>query len=337
MESRGVLKTSGTVGTAFKTLLQLGSTLSELDPTGGSKIAFVLCTKAWEHMEQLEKQAADLDNLVQSLARMTLTIESVQKIADANLGDTVMAMLNLIEDASLFILNYKSRSGFAQTFYSIMDPTAQNRIQDFVQQFKILREEFDSRAGIQVLKAVESAADRTNLKELGAAGNAGYYLDRGCAPGTRERIIDEIVNWSQEDAGRKLLWVHGFAGLGKTSVASSVCQRLKEQNRLAASFFCKRDDPSLHDSQCLLNTIVYRLATQPESYRHAVMEVIQEDPEICAANIKIRYIRKMQTRLQPAAAKLWLRPTLTVVEPGCGCAKIGPCRHSRLRLWDLGT
>ncbi|KAG8719047.1 hypothetical protein FRC08_003792 [Ceratobasidium sp. 394] len=112
MESRGVLKTSGPVGTAFKTLLDLGSALSELDPTGGSKVAFTLCTKAWEHMEKQEKQAAELDDLVQSLARMAPTIESVQRIADANLGDTTTAILNLIEDASLFILNYKSRNAF---------------------------------------------------------------------------------------------------------------------------------------------------------------------------------------------------------------------------------
>ena len=65
-------------------------------------------------MEQQEKRAAELDDLVRSLARTSPTIESVQRIADANLGDTVMAMLNLIEDASLFILNYKSRNAFGE-------------------------------------------------------------------------------------------------------------------------------------------------------------------------------------------------------------------------------
>ncbi|KAG8717427.1 hypothetical protein FRC08_007514 [Ceratobasidium sp. 394] len=314
MESRGVLKTSGTIGTGFKTLLELGRALSELDPTGGSKVAFALCTKAWEHMEKQEKQAAELEDLVQSLARMVPTIESVQRIADANLGDTVAAMLDLIEDTSLFILNYKSRNAFAQTLYSIVDSTAQDRIQDFVRGFRNLREEFDSRVGTQTLTSVISAGDRATLKELGAARHASYNPDRGCAAGTRERIIDEIVRWSQEDAGGKLLWVHGFTGLGKSSVAASVCQQLKEQNRLATSFFCKRDDSLLRDSQCLLNTIVDGLAAQHEPYRRAVTAAIQEDPQICAANLQIRYSSLVETPLRGLGHQQTPRSLVIVID-----------------------
>ncbi|KAG8692328.1 hypothetical protein FRC08_009843 [Ceratobasidium sp. 394] len=245
---------------------------------------------------------------------MAPTIESVQRIADANLGDTVTAMLNLIEDASLFILNYKSRNAFAQTLHSIIDSAAQDRIRDFIQQFRNLREEFDSRVGTQTLTSVISAGDRATLKELGAARHAGYNSDRGCAPGTRERIIDEIVRWSQEDAGGKLLWVHGFTGLGKSSVAASVCQRLKDQNRLAASFFCKRDDSSLRDPRCLLNTTVYGLAIRHESYRRAVTAAIEEDPQICAANIPIQYSSLVETPLKSLGHQKTPRSLVIVID-----------------------
>jgi hypothetical protein len=63
---QGVVERTGRFGTAFKTLLALGSTmadvsakshlateghsayLGQLDPTGGAKVAFSVCTKAWE-------------------------------------------------------------------------------------------------------------------------------------------------------------------------------------------------------------------------------------------------------------------------------------------------
>jgi hypothetical protein len=45
---------------------------------------------------------------------MTPSIESVEELADANLEETVTAMLNLIEDASLFILSYESRSSWCE-------------------------------------------------------------------------------------------------------------------------------------------------------------------------------------------------------------------------------
>jgi hypothetical protein len=67
-----------------------------------------------QHLEKLEKQDADLNDLVENLARMTPSIKSVEEVADANLEETVTGMLNLIEDASLFILSYESRSSWGE-------------------------------------------------------------------------------------------------------------------------------------------------------------------------------------------------------------------------------
>jgi hypothetical protein len=45
---------------------------------------------------------------------MTPSIKSVEDLADANVEETVTAMLNLIEDASLFISGYKSRGSWCE-------------------------------------------------------------------------------------------------------------------------------------------------------------------------------------------------------------------------------
>ncbi|KAG8717422.1 hypothetical protein FRC08_007509 [Ceratobasidium sp. 394] len=113
-QPKSFLNKYGKYGPAFTTLLALGSALSELDPTGGAKVAFSVCTKAWEHLEKQEKQDAEINGFVEQLARMTPTIKSVQDVADANLEDTITAMSNLFEDASLFILNYRSRSNWSE-------------------------------------------------------------------------------------------------------------------------------------------------------------------------------------------------------------------------------
>ncbi|KAG9077845.1 hypothetical protein FS749_010211 [Ceratobasidium sp. UAMH 11750] len=383
MESRSGLKASGTVGTAFKTLLVLGSTLSELDPTGGSKIAFALCTKAWEvrnyrqvgpvvilmnshhthynqtqHMEKLEKQDAELDDLVLSLARMTPAIESVQQIADANLEDTATEMLNLIEDASLFILSYKSQTVFGaceqgkvntrshssvpeKAWQSTVNSNTRDQINNVVNKFRRLKEEFDTRVGTQTLvvgqetlavgvetlkvgaqalAAVHSNSmsrrcskrgnchnlngilllgDQESLVKLNPAGHAIYNPDRGCTPDTRVQAIGDIIDWVRDDdKEERMLWVYGFAGLGKSSIAASVCQRLETEGRLAASFFCKRDDPALHDPRCVLNNIVYGLAIRNEAYRGAVADAIREDQRICGAPIQRRYDSLIETPLK---------------------------------------
>ncbi|KAG9077609.1 hypothetical protein FS749_010476 [Ceratobasidium sp. UAMH 11750] len=139
----GVLERAGRVGDAFKVLLALGSTMSELDPTGGAKVAFSLCTKAWEFLETQEKQDADLNKLVEDIAGILPSVESVKIIADTDLAQTVIAMLNLIEDVSLFIVNFRSRQTLERAFRSVFDSTASEKMEDFVNRFRRLREEFD--------------------------------------------------------------------------------------------------------------------------------------------------------------------------------------------------
>ncbi|KAG8704302.1 hypothetical protein FRC08_002303 [Ceratobasidium sp. 394] len=336
MESRSGLKASGTVGTAFKTLLVLGSTLSELDPTGGSKIAFALCTKAWEHMEKLEKQDAELDDLVLSLARMTPAIESVQQIADANLEDTATEMLNLIEDASLFILSYKSQTVFEKAWQSTVNSNTRDQINDVVNKFRRLKEEFDTRVGTQtlvvgqetlavgvetlkvgaqVLAAVHSNSNQESLAKLNPAGHAIYNPDRGCTPDTRVQAIGDIIDWVRDDEKEeRMLWVYGFAGLGKSSIAASVCQRLEAEGRLTASFFCKRDDPALRDPRSVLNTIVYGLAIRNEAYRGAVADAIWEDQQICGAPIQRRYTSLVETPLKSLEQGRALRSLVVVID-----------------------
>jgi hypothetical protein len=60
---------------------------------------------------------------------MIPSIGSVKELAGANLGDTVRAMLNLIEDVSLFILSYKLRNSFGAYNPANPEPRADEFLQ----------------------------------------------------------------------------------------------------------------------------------------------------------------------------------------------------------------
>ncbi|KAG8717079.1 hypothetical protein FRC09_014774 [Ceratobasidium sp. 395] len=303
------LNTSGKLGSAFKTLLDLGSMLSELDPTGGAKVAFSVCSMAWERIEKQEEQDDTLRDLIEQLAQLTPTIKSVQDVANANLENTVTAMLNLIEDTSLFILKYKSQSNWKHILYSTIDSTMQDRIRDILDGFKKLKEEYDTKVAAQTLIAAQLACknmtpridDQTSLDKLVPIGHASFNPDKACMEGTRVRTIDEILAWSHDfDSSQRLLWVYGFAGLGKSSIAASVCKRLEEQGMLAASFFCKRDDHEQRDARCVLNTIVYGLAMKCSAYKRAVAKAIQADSQICTGHMQKRYTSLVKEPLKIA-------------------------------------
>ena len=60
-------------------------------------------------------------------------------------------------------------------------------------------------------------------------------------PGTRVGLLCKLITWIKTDA-RKIFWLAGMAGTGKTSVALTLCQMLDSDADvlLGGSFFCSR-------------------------------------------------------------------------------------------------
>lgn len=142
------------------------------------------------------------------------------------------------------------------------------------------------------------------LNQLQPVKKSGYNLDRACMDGTREHIIADLVAWTEESPSttsqpKCMLWIHGQAGIGKSSIASSICGRLADKRLLAASFFCKRDDPDLHDPLGIINTIVHGLASRCREYGEAVAAAIEDDRELCMAHtMHVRYNGLIKQPLQ---------------------------------------
>ncbi|KAG8743449.1 hypothetical protein FRC10_012029 [Ceratobasidium sp. 414] len=102
------------------------------------------------HLEEQDQQNKDLNKLVKDLAGMIPSVDSIKRLADANLRETVIAMLNLIEDVSLFILSFDPRSVRAQIgSFVFSSPNPQDQIESFSSSFKSLRKEFDTRISVQ--------------------------------------------------------------------------------------------------------------------------------------------------------------------------------------------
>ncbi|KAG8796691.1 hypothetical protein FRC12_005785 [Ceratobasidium sp. 428] len=270
---------------------------------------------AWERIERQEEQDDSLTDLIEQLAKLTPTIKSVQDVANANLENTVTAMLNLIEDASLLVLRYKSQSAWKRILYPTIDSTTKDHTRDILYKFRRLKEEYDTEVEAQTLIATQLAYDQASLKMLVPTGHAGFNPDRACMPGTRVRTIDEILAWSRDfDSNQRLLWIYGFAGLGKSSIAASVCKRLEEQDMLAASFFCKRDDPAQRDARCVLNTIVHGLAMKCWAYKQAVAKAIQTDSQICTGHMQKRYVSLVEEPLKAIKQSNEIKELVVVVD-----------------------
>lgn len=89
--------------------------------------------------------------------------------------------------------------------------------------------------------------------------DAGQEEAPRCHPKTRRAVVKGVLDWiDKPPSDPKILWLEGPAGAGKTAIAGTLCELLKEQGRLGGDYFLSRNGRS--SSQRLFSTIAYRLA-----------------------------------------------------------------------------
>ncbi|KAJ3327417.1 hypothetical protein HDU76_011840 [Blyttiomyces sp. JEL0837] len=107
-------------------------------------------------------------------------------------------------------------------------------------------------------------------------GNDAERLRSDYVPGTRIWAIDGVHEWLLNEEMRRLLWLNGGAGLGKSIIAYLVSTNLPPNFTLGSIFYCKHDDASKNKAEKIVSTIAYDLATRSPSFNtflNAAMEI----------------------------------------------------------------
>ena len=133
--------------------------------------------------------------------------------------------------------------------------------------------------------------------------DTGYHQDLRCMEGTRQVLLKKIINWvASISAKRNILhcntyWIYGLPGIGKTSLAHSICASLHDQDQLAGAYFCRRDNPELSEPRNILPTLINKLATIFPPFRNIVAERLRKDPNITPESMKhtlfLEFIREL--------------------------------------------
>ena len=110
--------------------------------------------------------------------------------------------------------------------------------------------------------------------------------------GTRKSCLREIVGWvaNKSENGdlpqSNTYWIYGLPGIGKTSLAHSICASLHDQRNLAGAFFCRRDDPKLSEAGNIIPTLIYKLARIFPPFRRIVADCLRNDPNLTPESMK---------------------------------------------------
>ena len=115
------------------------------------------------------------------------------------------------------------------------------------------------------------------------------YPPPQCHPRTREKVLKIISDWIDDSyPRRRIMWLNGPAGAGKSAIAQTIAERYKE-SRLAASFFFLRNTPDRGVASRLFLTLAWQLATCiPETLPY-IESALKTEPILYSKSINIQF------------------------------------------------
>ncbi|KZP22874.1 hypothetical protein FIBSPDRAFT_952452 [Athelia psychrophila] len=151
-----------------------------------------------------------------------------------------------------------------------------------------------------------------------------------CLPGTGQDRQKEIIEWLMTPSDQNVLWLHGVAGLGKSTLATTIAEYFRGLQRRGAFLFFDRNSPIESSPSRVICMLAYQLAEHDEVVRSGVAAAIERDPQLATAPL-ITQFKSLLCEPLSAASTLLSGPVVVVIDAldECGDA------NSRQLLLDL--
>ena len=98
------------------------------------------------------------------------------------------------------------------------------------------------------------------------------------------------MNWIADDSieAKKVLWVYGLAGTGKSTLSTTIAQIMSSLHRLGAFFFFNRDIQQ-RDSGTLIRTLAYQLAKFDDCFGAVISRLVTENSSITIMPLEFQF------------------------------------------------
>ncbi|KAM6490739.1 hypothetical protein JOM56_014082, partial [Amanita muscaria] len=141
--------------------------------------------------------------------------------------------------------------------------------------------------------------------------------DRKCHPETRLSVLEQIHDWTDNlDGSESIFWLHGPAGVGKSAIAQTIAHSYSRQ-KVVATFFFYRSDPSRNDGNKLFTTIAWQLALLIPAVKTHIINSLNERPDLPRKDIETQFqelIVKPLQALTSASSQTQLSSLIIVID-----------------------
>ncbi|KIL62514.1 hypothetical protein M378DRAFT_165718 [Amanita muscaria Koide BX008] len=114
--------------------------------------------------------------------------------------------------------------------------------------------------------------------------------ERICHPGTRQNVLKRMKDWIANDPSstERITWLHGPAGAGKSAIAQTIAKSCGLQ-KVAATFFFFKSDPSRNDGNRLFPTLAYQLAFSFPAIKDHIVEALHQRPDLPTKSVEMQF------------------------------------------------
>ncbi|KAF9514788.1 hypothetical protein BS47DRAFT_1361503 [Hydnum rufescens UP504] len=288
-------------------ILQSLHHLFDAIPVPGAKAGIGISSMSLkESTFKTSRNSATLLELEKHLRFLTDLLESLMKMDRSNISSGLKDDVErLSKDLESISSNLKSKSSGGRVRRFLERKKDEDDLPTFAQNIKaaldrfhlcqILRQEQELRFGVRIpaLSTLHLLTSRCTTERsvavmsLPRAHSAAYDSSRedtllSCLEGTRVPILAEIISWfeSTESGTPPVYWLMGLAGIGKSTIAKTVAERVDENGILGGSFFFSRSDARLRDPNLVFPTLAFQLAQFDNEFKNVIGEAARQDPTL---------------------------------------------------------
>lgn len=136
------------------------------------------------------------------------------------------------------------------------------------------------------------------IAEQASFDSFGDQTEDYCLESTRVDLRRQILEWANSSESKRVFWLSGMAGTGKSTIARTISRSFQERGQLGASFFFKKGEVDRADAKRLISTITRQLMAHNLQLAQRVLEAIQNEPDIATKALRQQFEKLIYQPLQ---------------------------------------
>ncbi|KAK7686162.1 hypothetical protein QCA50_010382 [Cerrena zonata] len=299
------------LGSVTSVIMDKMGDLAELHPY--ANIAWKVCSSLYEAAKQKNINDETLLALVETMNDTFAFVNDLENLPNKikHLELVITRVLEQTTECSLFIRNYVDRGSTANIFLQLWQ-SQKPKIDEFKDAFANLQKDLGSGALLhntlvtfKISEDVSALLESDLMRSLKPSSmNLANSKRRPCLFGTRTTILDHITEWALQREGHQqqnILWLHGVAGSGKSTIATTIAEHFDKIGRRGAYLFFER---SKNDPASIVRTLAHKLAEFDSSICKEICDSIKAKRGIAEESLENQFVRLLQRPLIAAAEKL---------------------------------